>query len=300
MIAPGLGVILGIIIPAPLILLYLQHGKTAGMLAVGAVLVLLSLTVGMDAAMGFAAAYAIVVIFLAEGIRFHLDPEKTIAVAALSAAMLSGVLLWMAVSGEGQTPIEFFQAQLKSSADEYLKALKQSGTPEKELQFMREVADSYTPVMAKSLIAVIAVGSLVTAALNYVFVRALWLRFYPAGYFQGAEPSRWMLPDQAVWGFIVSFAMMFLGSGPLEWIGMNVFIIMLTLYLFQGMAIALAILKAKNAHGIITGIVFILVVTQPLLMGLVVGLGLFDVWIDFRKIRQPVAERPEENDTDDD
>ncbi len=289
-VAPGLGVMLSLLMPAPMILLYLQHGKSVGMFGLGAVLVILSLTAGVEAAMGFAAAYAIVVVFLAEGIRFHLEPEKTIAVAALSAALLSGVLLWVALTGEEQSPIEFFQSQLKISAEEYLKAFKKSGAPEEELTFMREVANNYTPVMAKGLVAILLVGSLLTATFNYILVRALWLKFYPRVFFQNSEPSRWILPDQAVWGFIGSFGAMFLGGGALKWVGMNIFIVMTTLYFFQGLAIILAILKAKNASGLVTGIVFLLVLTQPPLMGMVVGLGLFDVWIDFRKIRQRAEE----------
>ena len=298
-IAPGLGIMLSLFTPAPLILLYLQHGKSAGLISVGAVVILLAWMVGMEAAMGFAAAYALVVILLAEGIRFQLAPEKTIGVAALSATVLSGVLLWMAVSGEDQSLLTFFESQLQVSANEYLKALKEAGTPEDELQFMQGVAERYTPMMARALFAVLAVGSLITAVLNYVLVRALWLRFYPRSYFQDAAPNQWMLPDPMVWGFIASAAALFLGEGALTLVGMNVFIVMLALYFFQGLAIASSILSAKRAHPAIAVLVYLLVFTQPLLMGLVIGLGLFDVWIDFRKIRPQAGQPEEDRDPDD-
>ncbi len=297
MIAPGLGVMLSLMTPAPLILLYLQHGKTAGLISVGAVVFLLAWMVGVEAAMGFAAAYALVVILLAEGIRFQMPPEKTIGVAALSATVLSGALIWMALTGENQTPLEFFQSQLQISADEYLKALKESGTPEDELEFMKGVAEKYTPMMARAMFGVLAVGSLITAALNYVLVRALWLRFYADSYFEDSEPANWVLPDQAVWGFIGSAAALFLGDGVLKLAGMNFFIVMLALYFFQGLAITSSILKAKRAHPAIAILVILLVFTQPLLMGLVIGLGLFDVWVDFRKIR-PQSQEPDEDPDD--
>ena len=74
------------------------------------------------------------------------------------------------------------------------------------------------------------------------------------------------------------------------------FIVMLALYCFQGMSIALHILKTKRAHPVITFVVFLMITTQPLMTGLVIGLGLFDVWMDFRKLRtvEPPPEDPDE------
>lgn len=295
-IAPGLGLMLSLLMPAPLVLLYLQHGKSAGMFALGAVLVVLSLTAGLDAAMGFAVAYAIVVVFLAEGIRFHLPPEKTIAVAALSAALLSGILIWVTLTGEGHSPLEFLQGQLKGIAEDSLKVFKESGASKEELALMKEASEYYASAIARAPVAIMVTGALLTATFNYLLVRLLWLKFYPNVFFQNSEPANWILPDPVVWGFIISFGTLFLGDGPLKWIGLNVFIIVLTLYFFQGLAITLAILKAKNAHAVVTVIIFLLVLTQPPLMGLVIGLGLFDVWVDFRKIRQPVIPVREEPD----
>ncbi len=294
LVAPSLGLLLSLLMPAPLVLLYLQHGKSAGMFALGAVLVVLSLTAGLDAAMGFAVAYAILVVFLAEGIRFNLPPDKTIAVAALSAALLSGILIWMTLTGEGHSPVEFLQSQLKVIAEDSLKAFKESGASAEEIALMKEATQYYVSAISRAPVAILVVGAMLTATLNYLLVRSLWLKFYPANYFQDSEPSNWILPDQIVWGFILSFGTLFLGDGAIKWVGLNVFIIVLTLYYFQGLAITLAILKAKNAHVIVSGVVFLLVLTQPPMMGLAIGLGLFDTWVDFRKIRKPVIPAQEE------
>ena len=104
-IAPGLGAILSLLTPTPLILLYLQHGKQVGLVAVGAVVLVLALVLGPEAAIGFAAGYAVMVIFLAEGIRFGVPYGRTIGAAALATTVLSGFLIWMALSGNDTGPI---------------------------------------------------------------------------------------------------------------------------------------------------------------------------------------------------
>jgi uncharacterized protein YybS (DUF2232 family) len=45
------------------------------------------------------------------------------------------------------------------------------------------------------------------------------------------------------------------------------------------------ILKTKAFPKWVWVIVFILISFNPLFLGLVMGMGLFDIWVDFRKIR---------------
>jgi len=45
-------------------------------------------------------------------------------------------------------------------------------------------------------------------------------------------------------------------------------------------------LKARNVQVFFWFVLFILIFVQPLLIGLVAGLGVFDIWADFRKLRK--------------
>jgi uncharacterized protein YybS (DUF2232 family) len=211
--------------------------------------------------------------------------------------LLSGLLIWLALSGGEQPPIQFFENQLQVSAQEYLKALKASGAEQEELDFMKGIADQYTPLLARAFPGFLVVASLFAAVVNFAVIRSLWSRFYRPDYFEGVDLSRWMLPDQLVWGFIASALVVFMTGGALQAVGMNVMMVVLVLYFLQGMAIALHILRAKNAHWIFTAVVVFLGLTQPMLTGLAIGLGLFDVWADFRKLR-PRPETPPDDDDD--
>ena len=67
--------------------------------------------------------------------------------------------------------------------------------------------------------------------------------------------------------------------------GLNVFLVMLCIYFAQGLSIIVHFLKVRKVPTFFWFVLFILIFVQPLLIGLVAGLGVFDIWADFRKLR---------------
>ena len=94
-----------------------------------------------------------------------------------------------------------------------------------------------------------------------------------------------MLPDVTVWVLIAAVGSIFLGPEFSHILGMNLTIVLLFLYFLQGLSIVTHILKAKSFPKWVWIIIFVLVLLNPMFFGLVVGMGLFDIWVDFRKIR---------------
>ncbi|MFQ5483133.1 MAG: DUF2232 domain-containing protein, partial [Nitrospinaceae bacterium] len=247
----------------------------------------------------FAASYAVVAVVLAETIRNRFPCGAAIGFAGLASAVLSGFLLWAAFSAKDISVVNFFEEQLQQNAAESIKAMEAAGSDPKEVEMMKGVADRYSEILAGTYPALLVVGSFLAAVVNYAVVRALWGRFYPPVYFQDPGLTFWVLPDQTVWVFILSAALSFLGGEGLRLLGMNVLIVILVLYLLQGLSIAFHILKAKRVPGLVGVLILALVLSQPMLIGLVIGLGLFDVWVDFRKIRPKAAGRPGEGQDED-
>ena len=78
---------------------------------------------------------------------------------------------------------------------------------------------------------------------------------------------------------------MFLGQGMMADAGLNMFLAMLCIYIAQGLSIIVYFLKVRKVPTFFWFVLFILIFVQPLLIGLVAGLGVFDIWADFRKLR---------------
>lgn len=290
-IFPPLAVLIGVLAPAPLLFVYLQRGKTAGLILMGLIFAVLFIMMGSGRALLFAAEYAVMAIIMAETIKTRLSMDKCIFMSALG-SMIPAVFLMFALFADGETsPVDFFQAQIMQHFELSMEALKTMGESQAEFDSMQAFFEQSSRTFATAYPAFIMVGSMITATVNFFLVRALWIKFYGETLFLKEKFSGLVLPDFMVWGLILSSGSLFLMSGPIVAVGVNLFAVLLLVYLFQGLAIAVYILESKQAPIFLWVLVFFLIIIQPILMGLVIGLGVFDIWVDFRKIRYKNTER---------
>jgi uncharacterized protein YybS (DUF2232 family) len=284
-VAPPLGMFVGMFPPVPLILVYLQRGKITGLITITAVGLALLILVGPQLAIAFIGAYGIMAAAMAETTRLSFSFEKTILFSALAPAILTGLVIFTGIVGKEESLSKYLENALKQEAEEYIKVIEKSGETLEKIKDIREYIDQTAPLLASIFPAFILVSSLVGAVINFLAARYLWLRFYSRQYFEGVDVSRFLFPDELVWVLIGSVGALFVGEGMLQTIGLNLAFVLLVLYFFQGLAIAIHILREKAFPKWVWVIVFGLILLQPMFMGLVIGFGLFDIWVDFRKIR---------------
>ena len=276
---------MGILSPFPLIFIYLQRGRQVGIALVALVFAVLLLLVGADRAMLFLAEYALMALVLAELIRMQLPGDRCIAGGALASGLISVVLLAALLGDQDTSFKEFFEKQIRAHLSESMEAFESMGEDKGEVAKMKVFAENAAEGFAAAYPAFLLIGSLIGAVVNYTLIRFAWMRLYGIGLFSGRAFSDWICPENLVWCFIFSGAALFLGSGMVENAGLNVFLVMLCIYFAQGLSIVVHFLKVRNVPTFFWFVLFILIFVQPILIGLLAGLGVFDIWVDFRKIR---------------
>ena len=276
---------MGILSPFPLIFIYLQRGRQVGIALVALVFAVLLLLVGADRAMLFLAEYALMALVLAELIRMQLPGDRCIAGGALASGLISVVLLAALLGDQDTSFKEFFEKQIRAHLSESMEAFESMGEDKGEVAKMKVFAENAAEGLAAAYPAFLLIGSLIGAVVNYTLIRFAWMRLYGIGLFSGRAFSDWICPENLVWCFIFSGAALFLGSGIVENAGLNVFLVMLCIYFSQGLSIVIHFLKVRNVPTFFWFVLFILIFVQPILIGLLAGLGVFDIWVDFRKIR---------------
>jgi uncharacterized protein YybS (DUF2232 family) len=282
---PPLGALIGVLSPFPLVFIYLQRGRHVAIALVALVFVVLLLLVGANQAMLFVAEYALMALVLGELIRFQLPGDRCIAFSALASGFVSMVLL-LALFGDQDVSVkEFFAKQVRSHFSQSMEAFESMGDSKAEVEEMKAFAEKAAEGFAASYPAFLLIGCLIGAAANYALVKITWVRLYGPGLFSMRTFSKWVCPENLVWGFILSGAALFLGQGMVTDAGLNVFLVMLCIYFAQGLSIIVHFLKVRNVPTFFWFVLFILIFVQPLLIGLVAGLGVFDIWADFRKLK---------------
>ena len=98
--------------------------------------------------------------------------------------------------------------------------------------------------------------------------------------------ARWKVPDFIIWIFIISGALSFLPYENINFLSLNIFLVVCFIYLLQGLAIVSFFFQSKNVPLFFRYLFYFLIAVQYFLVIPIAAVGLFDIWIDFRKFFQ--------------
>ena len=73
-------------------------------------------------------------------------------------------------------------------------------------------------------------------------------------------------------------------------IGLNTLIVLLFLYLLQGLSIVQFFFRKKNIPRYLRALFYALIVLYQYLLVFISAIGLFDIWVDFRKMNRPAKD----------
>jgi len=104
--------------------------------------------------------------------------------------------------------------------------------------------------------------------------------------------SEWKAPEKLIWLFILSGAASFLPHPDISFFSVNVFLISSFIYVFQGFAIISCLFRNKSVPVFFRYLFYIFVAVEPFLMIAITIIGLFDLWIDFRRFFVKKQESP--------
>lgn len=103
----------------------------------------------------------------------------------------------------------------------------------------------------------------------------------------GTAFQNWKTPEPLVWFLILAgFTVAFIDGAPATF-AINLLVILLPVYFLQGLAVIDCVFRRKAFSPVIRTIGYLLVTLINPLPMVVTGIGVFDLWADFRKPREP-------------
>jgi len=282
---PELSVMIGILIPVPLTFFYIHFGRRLGLALLAFIFVALFSLIGPREAALFFTEYAVLAGVMSETIRLRFSFDKCVLFSTLVSAVLSIALLLIVFIDRELSLLEFFQKQINGHFAQSIESLKAIGGKSEEIKALQGFADEASGLLAQAYPAFIAFGAFITALVNYYATRFLWKSFCSYDVFHEARFSGWVIPDQVIWLLIGSAGVFLLTDNALGVIGISLLLIILAAYFFQGLAIIVYFLESRNVPVFFWVLIFFVILLQPLLVGVSVGLGIFDTWMDLRKVR---------------
>jgi hypothetical protein len=224
---------------------------------------------------------------LGEGLARRWRLERTILVGAAGLLLGSAMALLIAAGGLGLSGAGGLAGQAEAAFQETLRLYRGLGVGEESARGLAESWERLRRALGLILPALLVAGSLLNTVVNYLLARAAG-----AGDGQGAPPvaeavGSFRLPEALVWVFIGAAALYLAGGGLVRAAGLNLLVAMATLYFLQGISITAFLLRRFGLPRALAALTFLLILVQPMLALLVAGVGLFDIWVSFRRVGSP-------------
>ena len=214
------------------------------------------------------------------------DKAVVVVIWTMTVASLGGILIFSVAAGE--SPLAMIGGLIDKEITQTAMVMEEmfAGTdlPAAQRKEIAEAVENMAAFLQKAYPGiVVTVAGLMT--LGLVLLLALLARGRYT--LPGKTFPQWKAPEPLVWvlilsGFIVAFA-----DGWLATFALNLLVILLPVYFLQGLAVIDCFFRRKAFSPVVRTIGYLLVTLVNPLPMLVTGIGVFDLWADFRKPREP-------------
>jgi hypothetical protein len=270
--------------PLPLLYWYLRRSRVAGIAACLAAVTLIVALDGIPSALVFLIQSGGIALLLGEGLRRGLGGVRSLALAVAGSALCA---LIVAASWFGMQGVSLHRqvlAGIDASIAQSLALYQKADIPAEVMAEMKKGMEAAGGLMKEAYPALVLVGLALVAGFNLLLLR----RLLPAELEKAGLGSftAFRTPEALIWLLIIAgFAR--LAPPPLggDW-SLNLLILLGALYFIQGLAVLLLLSERLPASGILRVMLALMLLFQPYLVLVVAGVGLFDLWGNFRIPRQ--------------
>ena len=277
-------------IPLPTLYYRTKLGRKYGaIIPAAAVLLLIVMLGGLSITIVFFLEPLLIGFVLGEFFELNLSVERTVAYTC-AAVLLIGIVVLYFYSSLSATSIKTLVSEnVRKYIELTIELYKGMGIipadVDKDPDFLKEIHFFFVGILPALVIAstlfyiwatlILAKPILISRNLNY----------------PGFGPlNLWKAPEFLVWIVIGCGLMLLIPETSLKLLGINGLLILMPVYFFQGIAIVAFFFEKKQLPRFLRIVLYSLIAVQLFLWPVVIGMGFFDVWLNFRKLKTAKTE----------
>jgi uncharacterized protein YybS (DUF2232 family) len=287
-VMPMVGGIVMLLAPTPV--LGFAIGYPRALLRMTAVLTLAAGLIALGAGPHAAAAYlltfglaTIVMVSMIDRRR----PFETIVLFSAAAMLIVGAAAALALFGSPAALAEALRHDLILAMDRGGKFYKSIGI---DSAISSETRANIIEATMRLSPALAVLSAAFTVLVNLGVFWRLGGRQQRLGYMLFEDLARWSAPDWLIWVLLTTGFGVFIPVDALSTIALDVFVCVAAVYFCQGLAIMAFYFKVLAMPPLARGLIYFITIVQPVLAALVCAVGIFDLWIDFRRLKPPSQE----------
>jgi len=281
---PVVGVLLIPLVPQPALAFGLKWGKRNGITLLLLSILVLFFLGGKELAAGYSLlALMTGLLFFSFGRGWSIESF----VAGTAMGMLAAAFAVLMYSfGSLSMLQQVLRTVLRENLEVSLKVYEKVGFSGESLDVLKDRAPQIIDMMLRMMPALVFVGFVGVILINLFF---LYRRFpaYRSLLISTGDVREWKSPERLVWCLILSgFSLFFPGWEMAKAFALNLFLVIAVFYFLQGLAIVAYYFHHKNVPYFLRSLAYVLIVFEQFFTIFVVGLGLFDLWGDFRRLKK--------------
>ncbi len=283
-IMPLIGIFAWMVLPLPVLFYRLKTGRnSSGIIMAATMAMLVVFTRNFAFNTLYFGSLLMTGFFLGEFIEKHLGIEKIMLYTCFAVLGTCAAVLFI----YSLTYAQGIEHLISNYVSRYHALSSQLFS--ESAQFYPEIKiDKQMLEQASSLFVLIFPGIFINSYLTMVWLNIILIKkvlFKKGIIVKSIENlNQWKAPDYMIFGVIALSILIFLPIYILKIIAINMLIILMFVYFFQGIAVVSFFFQKKRAPFALRFFIYTLIAIQPLFMFLVIGFGLFDTWINFRKL----------------
>ncbi len=284
---PIFGFFCSLFIPLPILFYRSKLGrKTGAIIPIAAGVIMMMVLGRFSIDLLFFFELMLLGFILSELMAIDLSVERTVlfACGAILASAILGLAFYSQIIHKGLTDVaaEYVTRNLQLTLVLY----EGMGMSEENIQLIANSLEQIQYVLLR-IIPALAIASTLFVAWTSLLISRPLLKSRDLYYPDFGPLNLWKPPEHLVWGVIGCGLVLLIPSGSVKLIGLNGLIMLMAVYFFTGIAIVSFYFERKRFPRLLRIFLYSLIALQQFVLILVIGLGFFDVWLNFRKIKSP-------------
>ena len=284
MAIPLVGILLIPLVPQPPLAFGVRYGTRGVLWLLFSASALLFLLAGIEMALGYL-FFALMVGLLLYSFGRGWSIEAVVVATASGILVTTFVVLLFLIGSLSRLRERAIHA-LSENLENSLIIYEKAGFSTETIELVRERSSQLIEIIIQIFPALAFIGIVGVILINLVF---LSYRFpeYRSFFFSISDLREWKSPEPLIWCFLFSGFTLFLPDHlGLKTLALNLLLMSALFYFFQGLAIVAYFFHHKKVPMVLRAVGYVLIALEQLATLFVVGLGLFDLWGDFRRLKK--------------
>lgn len=277
---PPLGIFSGILAPFPAAYNRLIHGRISSLLVILGAATAITALFGIFAGSLYLGMCGMIGILMPELLLRGISGSRSLFWTTAANLLVFSVGLFAYSSVSSINLQQLISLEISDSMKQAIVLYEGGGVPGEELELLKRTMATAAELLQRlypSLVTIMLVG---IAGCNLALIKKSMAN--TAVKLDIADFSTFRNPDTLVWVLIAIGFSLLLPVSPVTTPTLNILLIICMLYFFQGMAVVTAMIKKHSVPLFVRILLYAVLVIQPYLLALIAGIGIFDLWVDFR------------------